>query len=92
MELTEIPDGWSEVSTEYGHETNAYQRTRDGLVLAIERGIHEPAEYAVVALPENRREDTVPVRHIGDRGYLGYAEEESAAKKIAHDWMEQNKR
>lgn len=67
------PDGWTQTITQENNEQQileAYQRRRDGLVLALEKGVVTGSKYSIAALPENWRDDNQPIRQYGDNGYL----------------------
>jgi hypothetical protein len=86
-----VPDGWTEVDTEFGQQERAFQRRRDGLVVSIERGTTSD-QYAVSFLPQNFAEDNQAIRSYGDNGYLYSGDSLNEALEEAAEWMEENPR
>lgn len=87
-----IPDGWTEVDTEFEQQERAFQRGRDGLVVSIERGTVTGAMYAVTFLPENFHEDDRPISSYGDDGQLYTGDSLDEALAEAEEWMDNNPR
>lgn len=86
-----VPDGWTEVSTEFGQQERAFQRRRDGLVVSVEQGTTSD-KYAVSCLPQNFQNDNQPIRSYGDDGYLYSGGSLDEALSQAREWMDSNQR
>jgi hypothetical protein len=74
--------GWTEIEPEFDHQRQAFQRGRDGLVVAIERDGRRSQN--VVTLPENYHQDN----KIIDCIRAGVEPEDAA--ETARAFMEQN--
>jgi len=64
--IEEVPDGWSEMDTEFEQQLQAFQRRRDGLVVSVEKHTSPDGEYSVVTLPENFVDDNSVIDWITD--------------------------
>ena len=74
--------GWTEIEPEFDHQRQAFQRGRDGLVVAIERDGRRSQN--VVTLPENYHQDNQVIDYIE----VGVEPEDAA--ETARAFMEQN--
>lgn len=91
MVLSNVPEGWTEIDTEFSQQKAAYQRRRDGLVVSFETGVTRD-KFSVSLLPENFAQDNQVIRSMGDNGYLYSGDSLDAAEEKAKDWMENNSR
>lgn len=85
----DVPDGWTEIDTEFGQQEYAFQRRRDGLVVSVEHGTTSD-RYAVSFLPENFAQDNQAIRSYGDDGYLYSGDSLDDAVEEAVEWMAEN--
>lgn len=91
MDEITAPKGWNSIGTEFEQQEYAFQRSRDGLVISIERGVTQD-KYSVSFLPENFHEDNQVIRSYGDSGYLYSGDSLEDALERTKEWMKNNKR
>ena len=89
MTVESVPDGWTEIDTEFEQQIAAYQRRRDGLVLSLESGVTSD-KYDVAALPENFANDNQAIPMYGDSGYIYSGDSLEDAESDLTEWMENN--
>lgn len=84
MSINDIPDGWTEIDTEFTQQKQAFQRRRDGLVMSIEFGTAHRVDWSASTLPQNFVDDNQIIELIHDSNDRTEVEEQAVV------FMEEN--